>query len=234
MTDTIATQPLPTANTAAVTAPLGVGVASSTVPPLLPVSRKLSLPSGIASNVKQHVVVVVDTSSSMSGAKIDEANMACIAFDSELANPENKDGFLRSTVHFSSGAEIKEVASSAETPSPRAHASGGTNFDAALLKVIDAITDFASRPNPDGWHYLRPHVLFLSDGHSNVSDKNIAALHEIADVTAIAYGSDAARDTLARISTDGQTHVVGTSGTELRKFLAAVGKTLSQSLATAR
>ena len=233
MTNT--TQPLPMAGNAAVTAPLGNGVSSvAPAPPPLPVGRKLSLPTGIASNVKQHVIVVRDTSSSMSGAKIRELNMACIAFDREIGDPENKGGFLRSVIDFASGAEIKETAVSAETSMPEAHAGGGTNFDSALIKVIEVVTDFASRPNPDGWHYLRPHVLFLSDGHSNVSDKNIMALHEISDVTAIAYGSDAARDTLARISTDGQAHVVGTSGAELRKFLAQVGKTLSQGLATAR
>lgn len=234
------TQPLPAAGAGATTAPLGdytgPDMASEETPiPTLRVTKRLSLPTGVASNVKQHVVLVRDNSSSMSGGKIRELNQASIALCRELADPANKDGFLVSIVEFSNGANIKTAAQAATTLKvPEARANGGTNFDAALLKTIEAVTALSAAPNTEGWRYMRPHVLFLSDGHSNVSDKNIGALHEVADVTAIAYGSDAAQDTLARIATDGQVHVVGTSGAELRQFLAQVGKTLSQSLATAR
>ena len=95
-------------------------------------------------------------------------------------------------------------------------------------------SDFKARPNPDGWHYLRTQVLFLSDGQSSVSQKNILALQEIANVTAIAYGSDADGSTLSSIASDGKVHVIGTRGGELRKFFADVGKTLRQGFATAR
>jgi len=103
-----------------------------------------------------------------------------------------------------------------------------------LKESILTIEEHTALPNPDGWVYLRPVALVLSDGQSDVSDKNIQDLQEIADVITIAYGSDANTSTLARIASDGQVHVVGTQGGELRKFLADVGQTLSQSLATAR
>lgn len=230
MTDQIKTQPLPSGGMGGATAPLGGSEAEVSLP-TLKITKKLSLPDGISSNCKQHTVLVCDESSSMDGSKIDELNVAISGFVSELADPANKDGFLVSAVYFSSGAKIRATAKSAIGLSlPTAIANGGTNFDSALLKAIDVITDVAGRPNPEGWHYLRPQVLFLSDGHSNVSDKNIVALQEIADVTAIAYGSDASQDTLSRIANDGKVHVIGTSGSELRKFLAEVGKTLGLEL----
>jgi len=103
-----------------------------------------------------------------------------------------------------------------------------------LLETIKTVEDFNARPNLDGYRYLRPQVLFLSDGHSSVTDKNIADLHEIADVIAIAYGADADTQTLKRIASDGQVHVIGTDGGALRQFLAEVGKTLSQSLSNVK
>ena len=232
------TQPLPPATGANATAPLDqvqhTGAVPASAPPLK-LAKKLTLPTGVATNVKQHVLLVRDRSSSMHGQKVTELNMASIALGAELGSPGNKDGFLVSVVDFSNGADICATAEPATAlKMPEAKASGGTNFDAALLKAIKVVEDFASRPNPEGWHYLRPHVLFLSDGHSTVSDKNITSLHEIADVTAIAYGADAAQGTLARIASDGQVQVVGTSGHELRRFLAEVGKTLSDKLSTAR
>lgn len=232
------TQPLGHTGGGVTTAPLGDYAGPATGPetaPTLKVTKRLSLPTGVASNVKQHVLLARDNSSSMSGAKIRELNQASVALCRELADPANKDGFLVSIIDFSNGAEIRASARPATSLRvPTANANGGTNFDAALLKTIEAVTALTTQPNAEGWRYMRPRVMFLSDGHSNVSDKNIGALHEIADVTAIAYGSDAAQETLARIATDGRAHVVGASGAELRQFLAQVGKTLSQSLNAAR
>ena len=112
-------------------------------------------------------------------------------------------------------------------------ASGGTNFDSALKQTKTSIEQFQRRPNPEGWHYHKPHVLFLSDGQSGVSQRNIEAVHDLANVTAVAYGSDANASTLAQVATDGQVLTVGTNGGELRRVLESVGKTLSQTLQSA-
>jgi uncharacterized protein YegL len=216
------------------TAPMDAEAFSAPLPELK-VTRKLKIPTGVSSNSKQHVVLVRDRSSSMRGSKIDELNLASVALAQILADPENKDGFLVSIVDFNHTADRPSFAHSAiGFTVPEAISSGGTCFDKAVAKCIQTVDEFNALPNPDGWKYLRPQVLFLSDGQSHVSDQNIQDLQEIANVTTIAYGSDANTQTLSRIASDGQVHVVGTKGGELRKFLADVGQTLSQDLATAR
>lgn len=233
------TAPLPPidpigSNSGGITAPMDAEAFSSPLPELK-VSRKLKIPTGVSSNSKQHVVLARNHSSSMHGNKIDELNLASVALAQILADPENKDGFLISIVDFNHTADRPCFAQSAVGFSiPAANSSGGTCFDSAVAKCIQTIDEFNALPNPDGWKYLRPQVLFLSDGQSHISDQNIQDLQEIANVTTIAYGSDANTQTLSRIASDGQVHIVGTEGGELRKFLADVGQTLSQDLATAR
>lgn len=197
--------------------------------PVLKMSRPKSLPTGVSSNVKQHVVIVCDHSTSMTGDKIAEANLARDALIRELADPANKDGFRCTVVEFNCSASrvaFGEPAGSLHL-APMV-ASGGTNFVAALTEALNAIREFKARPNDEGYHYMRPHVLKLSDGQAGIDDALLAELHEEADVTAIAYGADADQDTLRRIASDGKVHVVGTNGGELRKFLEQVGRTLSQ------
>lgn len=174
-------------------------------PPLrtLKVTKKSPFPTGVATNVKQPIWVVRDKSSSMTGNKIHELNLACHAFLAELADPVNKDGFLVSVIDFNHTAtSVISVEPASTLVMPDAIAGGSTNFDAPINMVTAEIEAFRIRPNAEGWHYLRTHVLFLSDGQAPVADKNIETLHELADVTAIAYGSDADQATLSRISSD--------------------------------
>lgn len=233
------TQPLSTIKTSVLagrtaTMPMGETEYSQDLPELR-VSKPLQIPTGVSSNTKQHVVLVRDCSSSMSGEKIQEVNLATHGFTQELADEQNKDGFRVSIIDFANQSKCSIYATSALTiESPQALASGGTNFDNAIMRTIETIQKLANEPNTDGWRYLRPQVLFLSDGQSQVSQANILDLQEIADVTTIAYGADADKTTLSKIASDGRCHVIGTSGSELRKFLADVGQTLSQSLVTAR
>ena len=199
----------------------------------MPVRRKL--PTGIASNVKQHVLVVCDHSTSMSGAKLNELNMARDALIAELANPENKDGFRVTVVDFSGLAtRIRFAEPAVGLTVPPSVAAGGTDFNAALRETLSAIRDFKALPNSDGWRYLRPVVLFLSDGQAAIDGALLAEVREEAQVIAIAYGDDADRKTLGRIASDGTVQVVGTDGDELRQFLAAVGQTMSETLQDAR
>ena len=203
--------------------------------PTLKVTQKRKLPSGIASNVHQHVIICRDRSTSMMGMKLDELNLASVAFGRELADPINKGGFIATVIDFGHDATVVAKAEKAvNLTMPDAICSGGTNFNTVLRSAINEIADFAAQPNDEGVHYLRTAVLFLSDGQSVVSDQTIAELHELADVTTVAYGSDASVDTLRRISTDGEVHVVGTDGGALRAFFAQVGKTMTQKMVAAR
>lgn len=216
------------------TAPLSADTAQPSIP-VINVAKPIKIPTGVSSNAKQHVILVLDKSSSMGGSKIDDLNLGVSGLVFELANPINKNGFLVSVVEFNHGAHRSVFAESAVTLQPPVLTTGGgTNFNAAMKQTISTVEDFKSRPNTEGWRYLRPQVLFLSDGQSPVSDNNIQDLQEIANVTAIAYGSDADSGTLSRIASDGQVHVIGTDGGALRAFLAKVGETLSQELANKR
>lgn len=239
MTHNTSTQPLATIKTSALTdhtatIPLEETENHQTLPPFR-VTRPLQIPSGVSSNVIQHVLMVRDCSSSMLGKKIKEVNLATTGLFQVLANEQNKDGFRVSLIDFSNSASCVAYAQSAKhIVAPQAIATGGTNFDNAITCILETVLKLQNAPNPDGWRYLRPQVLFLSDGQSKVSDKNIQDLQEIADMTTIAYGSDAHKATLSKLASDGECHVIGTSGSELRKFLADVGHTLSQSLASTR
>ena len=219
--------PVPAGSTLAAT-PTQAPDTAATLPPTLPVTQKRALPSGLGRRNKQLAVLVRDRSGSMSGPKLAELNQACIAFQREVADPINEDGILISVIDFNHGAELRCSAQIASMMTmPEAICSGGTNFDAPLKAALAEVEGFMTGPNPEGWTLLRPQVLFLSDGHAGVTDRNIQALHEVATVTAVAYGADADRATLERISSDGQVHVIGTSGDQLRQFFAEVGKTMT-------
>ena len=211
--------------------PVSETLSEAPVMPPINMAQRRKMPSGIASNVKQHIYLARDRSSSMAGDKMAELNMATQALSAELAIPDNKDGFLVSVIDFNGGSDwVAQDISAVGAQVPDASASGGTNFDSPLIKIGDALEAAQNAPNPHGWSYLRPFVLFLSDGQAGVSDANIERVQELATVMAIAYGDDADQATLARIASDGQVHSIGTDGASLRAFFAQVGQTLSQGL----
>jgi len=222
----------------AATIPLGqpLTVPTKTIPapnaaPAPPLPMKLTvkkkLPTGVASNVKQHVLFLLDHSSSMSGKKLLELEMAMRSIVLQLADTTNKEGFRITIIPFNHGSHILCTDEPAiSVPALNLTASGGTNFDSPIKAAIATINAFKALPNPDGWKYMQPQVLILSDGQAAVTDRNIQDLQERANVTAVAYGADANQATLSRIASDGQVHVVGTDGGALRDFLAAVGTTM--------
>jgi uncharacterized protein YegL len=223
-------------SSATVGTPTPRGPVSPSTPglPVMKMTVKKKLPTGVASNVKQHVLFLLDHSSSMSGEKLQELEMAMGAILLQLADPSNKDGFRVTIIPFNHSAGVfcsAEPASS--VPALNLTASGGTNFDAPINAAIAAINARKSAPNPGGWVDLQPQALILSDGQAPVTDSNIQALQELANVTAVAYGADANQATLSSIASDGQVHVVGTNGGALRDFLAAVGATMVSTIKAA-
>lgn len=197
--------------------------------PIIKTPKKRSSPSGISGNVKQAVLLTCDSSGSMYNDKIRELNQAIQGLHGELIVPENRDGFFTGLISFDSTPSLKqELKLATAITFPQLLANGGTNFEAALELSRVTLEQFNQRPNTEGWFYLRPQVLFLSDGHSSATDETIAALQEVATVQCVAYGDDADLEMLSKISSDGHVHQVGIHGGELRAFLAEVGKTLSK------
>ena len=184
----------------------------------------------MASNVKQRIFLARDVSSSMDGYKISELNLATHALMAMLGLPENKDGFEVSVIDFNHGSDwVAQGVSAVGAAIPDALASGGTNFDSPLIKLGDALEAAQHYVCPNGYYYLRPFVVFLSDGHAGVSDANIHRVQEQATILSVACGDDSGNTTLARIASDGQVQQIGTDGGELRAFFAEVGKTLTGS-----
>ena len=216
------------------TIPAGNTSASASVLPIMKMNVRKKLPTGVASNVKQHCYFLLDGSSSMAGGKIMELDMAIASLLPPLADPANKDGFRVTIIPFNHSSYVHcSGLPAASVPALNLAASGGTNFDSPVLKAIHEIKGHKSAPNPDGWQYLHSQVFILSDGQGPIADKNIQELHELANVTAIAYGADADQATLSRIASDGQVHVVGTDGGALRDFLAHVGATMVSTIKAA-
>lgn len=236
-----ATIPLgqPSTQAAQKTIPSGASIpsgqpASSGSLPIMKMTVKKKLPTGVASNVKQHCYFLLDESSSMSGPKISELDMAMASLLPPLADPSNKDGFRVTIIPFNHSSYVHcSGVPAVSVPPLNLSASGGTNFDSPVLKAIAAIRSHKSAPNPDGWQYLQSQVFILTDGHGPIADKNIHELQELANVTAIAYGADADQATLSRLASDGQVHVVGTDGGALRDFLAHVGATMVSTIKAA-
>ena len=122
---------------------------AATLPPVLPVTQKRELPSGLGRRNKQLAVLVRDRSGSMSGPKLAEMNQACIAFQREVADPINKGGILISVIDFNQGAELRcsaQIAS--QMTMPEAICSGGTNFYAPLKAALAEVEAFRTGPNP--------------------------------------------------------------------------------------
>lgn len=229
-----ATQPLNSTAQAGVTMPQTQPATGAQTRPKLNAIKRKSLPTGVASNVKQHVLVLSDISSSMIGPKLDELILARRGLVAELADPANKDGFLVTLIDFNHAAHVicsAVPATSLVVPDPVG--GGGTNYDPPINASIAAIKAHNALPNVEGWYYLQPNVMILSDGRASVADKNIREQQELATVSTIAYGADADQATLARMASDGQVHVVGTDGGQLRDFLAQVGKTMTSTMASA-
>lgn len=203
------------------------------------INAGLRRPDWICRNCHQHVILVRDASSSMAGEKSKAASAASTDLVAELALPANKDGFHVSVIDFSSSAKVAHTKCAATALTSSLHRldggpfGGNTNITAALKLATDLV-DFDQHSTTPGVRWLRPAVLLFSDGQHNVGAGPEAVADELkkkADVVTIAFGSDAAESELRRLATSPQHFYRCTSGAELRKFLAAVGATISASLA---
>lgn len=180
----------------------------------------------------QLAILVRDASSSMGGEKARDADAASRALAAELAGPANQGAFTIAVIDFASSVSRIQAPEAAETlvgHLAALEASGSTNVAAALSEaeriVRGAPTEFAS---------TRPVVLLFSDGQPNCGGdaRPVAAgLKAVADIVTVAFGSDADEAFLREIASSPAHAYRCRDGRELRKFFAAVGATLSRSIA---
>lgn len=203
------------------------------------ISGGLRRPNWICRNVKQTVILVRDKSGSMSGQKANDASAASLDLVAELAEPANKDGFEVAIIDFSSGSKIVHDIDKATalhgriTPLSTGVFGGSTNITAGLTDAM-SILQTATKRNQVGIAYLRPVVLIFTDGchNSGANPSSVAnGLKRIADLVTVAFGSDADEALLRFLASTPQHFYRCSTGRDLRTFLAAVGATMTATMA---
>jgi len=202
----------------------------------------LRRPNWICRNVRQNVVIIRDKSSSMSGKKTKDASNACLDLVAELAEPTNKDGFYVGVVDFASNSKVVHDLVKATTlhgvvDSLSLGISGGsTNITAGLEDAL-SILEKAKKQNYENLTYLRPVGIIFTDGCHNKGPephKIANRLKSIADLVTVAFGSDADEGLMRSLATSPQHFYRCSTGRELRTFLAAVGATMTATLAVGK
>ena len=199
----------------------------------------LRRPTWISRNMRQNVVLVRDKSGSMSGQKAQDASEASLDLVSELAQPINKDGFRVAVVDFSRASEIVQPLEKATLLYGQVHPltigpdSGSTNITAGLQDALHII-EVTESSAQDGVRYLRPVVICFTDGcHNTGPDPRSVAqqLKQHADLVTVAFGTDADEGLLRDLASTTQHCYRCANGRELRGFLAAVGATMTATMA---
>ena len=192
---------------------------------------------GVGGDVKQEVIVIVDTSPSMEGEKARQAQAACEELNDELAKPVNNNGFVVSVIHFNETAIVANPWTLAPklVGNIRALAIGAyTNMTAALVL---ARSELESHKRDAGEQYLRPVVLFFTDGCFTDGGSPVepgGSLRDKADLVTVAFGDDADEVLLRELATSPQHFYRVNSGAELRMFMARAGMTMTMSMAQRR
>lgn len=203
------------------------------------VCNSLRRPTWVRRSVIQNVVLVRDRSGSMSGQKAKDASSASLDLVTELAEPVNKDGFNVAIVDFSGHSKIVhnlEKATALNGKVPRLSIGlfdVNTNITAGLKNAL-WILEKAERRNHDRGAFLRPVVIVFTDGcHNKGPDPNSVAnrLKGIADIVAVAFGDDADEGLMLSLASTPQHFYRCSTGRELRSFLAAVGTTMTATMA---
>jgi uncharacterized protein YegL len=204
---------------------------------ILSVTSDLKRRDGVGANTKQLVIIIVDASPSMYGEKARQAHAACSELVAELGQPINKNGFIVMVIHFNFRAVIAHPWTSASALAGNIRdleINNATNMTEAMELALREYSTF----NADAAiQYLRPVVLFLTDGCFNLGGHPGAAataLKAKADLVTVAFGNDADEVLLRQMASTPQHFYRVNNGAELRYFMAQVGDTMSISMARKR
>jgi uncharacterized protein YegL len=180
----------------------------------------------------------------MSGQKAQDASAASLDLVAELAQPANKDGFVVGVVDFATTSHIVHGLTRATELNGKVSplsAGGGllglfggsTNITAGI-EDAQRLLDKADQAGGEGIHYLRPVTILFSDGCHNTGPgpKDVAdRLKQKADLVTVAFGSDADEALLRSLASTPQHFYRCANGRELRAFMAAVGATMTATMA---
>ncbi|MCK5125561.1 MAG: VWA domain-containing protein [candidate division Zixibacteria bacterium] len=196
----------------------------------------LKRPDVINSKTKQRVVLVRDVSASMDDDnKAIDANKAIWGFLSELARPENKDGFYVAVVDYSKNAKVVSdftKATDLEGQLADIKTLDSTNITAGLALAGNLLSQ-APDPIEGKERFLKPVVVLFTDGEHNTGEMpydEADQLKKTADLVTVAFGVDADLGLLQEIANSPEHCYRCGDGRDLRAFLAAVGETLASSM----
>ncbi len=203
------------------------------------ISGGLRRPFWINRLCNQVAILVRDRSGSMKyDQKAVDATAASCQLVEELAKPCNKNGFWLAVVDFDDSADTihplekaTSLAGKIQPIQPRSE----TNITAGLEEALRILRSAEKVTNPTrDISFLRPVVMCFTDGCHNKGShpRDVAEqLKSFADLVTIGYGSDADDVLLKELATSSQHFFRCRNGAELRCFLAAVGATMSGTLA---
>jgi uncharacterized protein YegL len=173
----------------------------------------------------------------MSGQKAMDASAASLDLVSELAQPSNKDGFNVAVVDFATSSHVanrlEKATALAGKIAPLSAGGDSTNITDGLQTALDILEEAETNPQ-EGVTYLRPVVICFTDGRHNTGPHphDVAnRLKQKADLVTVAFGTDADESLLRQLALTPQHFYRCANGRELRSFLAAVGKTMTASMA---
>ena len=174
----------------------------------------------------------------MRGKDAEEASAASQELVAELANPSNLDGFRVAVVDFDGRSKVVHHLTGAVeldgqiVPLSVGRIGNGTNITAALTDALSILEN--AKHEDQEIEFLRPVVIAFSDGgHNRGRDPDDVAtrLNEIADLVTVAFGTGAGDDLLRSLALTEQHFYRCSRGGELRAFLAAVGATMTETMA---
>ncbi len=170
------------------------------------------------------VALVIDTSESMAGAKLEQARLAAVAFVNRLDLPDDQAAVVGFSTTARLAAELTGNRDTLEAAILGLDNSPGTRIDRALAAASRELLSRRRRPRN------RPVVVLLSDGAHNGPAEDVlkvaAELRAFGVVTyAIGLGADVDRALLEAIAGPGRTYFVSDPGaleTIYRDIAAAI------------
>ncbi len=127
------------------------------------------------------VVILLDTSGSMSGKPIDELNKALIQIKEDILNDTMLSNRLEvGIVAFDDDARVERPIDliSPDTDLPILNIGGVTNLVAGMNKAIELVTDRKNFYKTNGEQYYRPFIVLFTDGAPTNTPEEIEQLDQ--------------------------------------------------------